>query len=152
MNFNALFRSSLNTRHFCTISFQLFSHRTYSTFIIIIRFIIRCSTFDLMLRHGSGCVLCKWKSFGRSCWCVSACIRNSTRFHTSFLTALNMQSESLTRSGLNQAKPSNQMSETIWGTLRMAISLSGRIDLQPSIDDRNLGALNSAFNLNMVIW
>lgn len=65
-----------------------------------------------------------------------------------FLTALNMQSDSLTRSGLHQAKPSHQMSETIWGTLRMAISLSGRIDLQPAIDERNLNALNSAFNLN----
>ncbi|KAJ6635614.1 Peroxisomal targeting signal 1 receptor [Pseudolycoriella hygida] len=65
-----------------------------------------------------------------------------------FLTALNLQSESLTRSGLHQAKPSNQMSETIWSTLRMAISLSGRMDLQPAIDERNLTALNSAFNLN----
>ncbi|KAG4067450.1 hypothetical protein HA402_009687 [Bradysia odoriphaga] len=65
-----------------------------------------------------------------------------------FLTALNMQSDSLTRSGLHQAKPSNQMSETIWSTLRMAISLSGRMDLQPAIDERNLNALNSAYNLN----
>lgn len=59
-----------------------------------------------------------------------------------------MQSDSLARSGLHhQAKPSNQMSETIWSTLRMAISLSGRMDLQPAVDDRNLTALNSAFNL-----
>lgn len=65
-----------------------------------------------------------------------------------FLTALNLQSDSLTRSGLQQAKPSNQMSETIWATLRMAISLSGRMDLQPAIDERNLHALNAAFNLN----
>jgi len=59
-----------------------------------------------------------------------------------------MQANSLTRSGLNQSKPSNQMSETIWSTLRMAISLMGRMNLQSAVDERNLTALNEAFNLN----
>lgn len=60
-----------------------------------------------------------------------------------FLTALNHQANSSLRSGF---KPDNtQMSDTIWSTMRMAISMMGRHDLQPAIDNRNLQALNQAF-------
>lgn len=78
--------------------------------------------------------------------CINLKAYNEAAEH--FLQALNMQADSLTRSGLHQTKPSNQMSETIWSTLRMAISLMGRMNLQSAVDDRNLTALNEAFNLN----
>lgn len=78
--------------------------------------------------------------------CINLKAYNEAAEH--FLQALNMQADSLTRSGLQQNKSSNQMSETIWSTLRLAISLMGRMDLQSAIDDRNLTVLNEAFNLN----
>lgn len=63
-----------------------------------------------------------------------------------FLTALNHQATSMARSGLQSVRDSsNQMSDTIWSTLRMAISLLGRSDLQQAIDDRDLDTLNAAF-------
>lgn len=62
-----------------------------------------------------------------------------------FLTALNHQANSTARSGINIALPTNKMSETIWSTLRMAISLMGQNDLQAAIDNRDLDALNKAF-------
>ncbi|XP_055311031.1 peroxisomal targeting signal 1 receptor isoform X2 [Sitodiplosis mosellana] len=63
-----------------------------------------------------------------------------------FLLALNHQATSLSRSGLQSVKDtSNQMSDTIWSTLRMAISLMGRMDLQEAIDSRDLDILNREF-------
>lgn len=64
-----------------------------------------------------------------------------------FLVALNHQASSRNRSGLNVDLTSNQMSDTIWSTLRMAISLMGRHDMQPAIDNRDLGALNKGFEV-----
>lgn len=78
--------------------------------------------------------------------CINLKAYNEAAEH--FLTALNHQATSLARSGLSNAKASmNQMSDTIWSTLRMVISLSGRLDLQPAIDNRNLDVLNKAFEL-----
>ncbi|XP_031629596.1 peroxisomal targeting signal 1 receptor [Contarinia nasturtii] len=63
-----------------------------------------------------------------------------------FLLALNHQATSMARSGLQSVKDSsNQMSDTIWSTLRMAISLMGRMDLQEAIDSRDLDVLNREF-------
>lgn len=63
-----------------------------------------------------------------------------------FLLALNHQATSMARSGLQSVKDSsNQMSDTIWSTMRMAISLMGRMDLQEAIDERNLDVLNREF-------
>lgn len=63
-----------------------------------------------------------------------------------FLLALNHQATSMARSGLQSVKDSsNQMSDTIWSTLRMAISLMGRMDLQEAIDNRDLDVLNREF-------
>lgn len=62
-----------------------------------------------------------------------------------FLTALNHQSSSMVRSGLGDGSPTSQMSDTIWSTMRMAISLLGRLDLMPAVDKRELSALNEAF-------
>lgn len=62
-----------------------------------------------------------------------------------FLTALNHQASSMVRSGLGDGSPTSQMSDTIWGTMRMAISLMGRLDLMQAVDKRDLSVLNEAF-------
>lgn len=65
-----------------------------------------------------------------------------------FLTALEHQANSRNRSGLSLSvdqSTGQQMSDTIWSTLRMAVSLMGRHDLQPAIDNRNLPVLLQAF-------
>lgn len=62
-----------------------------------------------------------------------------------FLVALNHQATSMSRSGLKGNISNNQMSDTIWSTLRMAVSLMGRTELQQAIDDRDLKTLNEAF-------
>lgn len=64
-----------------------------------------------------------------------------------FLIALNHQANSKNRSGMHVDNVQNQMSETVWSTLRMSISLLGRNDLQPAIDKRDLDALNKEFGM-----
>lgn len=59
------------------------------------------------------------------------------------LTALNHQATSTSRAGMNSAQ---QMSDSVWNTLRMAVSLAGRRELQEAIEKRDLGALNAAFS------
>ncbi|XP_064538936.1 peroxisomal targeting signal 1 receptor [Drosophila montana] len=63
------------------------------------------------------------------------------------ITALTMQAHTNAARELPnaQALGQNQMSESIWSTLRMVISLMGRSELQGHINDRNLAALNEAF-------
>lgn len=66
------------------------------------------------------------------------------------LTALNLQASSAVRSGLKDGTVFNgsstsQMSDTIWTTFKMIISLMGRSDLHEYVNDRNLDALNEAF-------
>lgn len=64
------------------------------------------------------------------------------------LTALNHQASSIARSGINVSSPANQMSSTIWITLRMVMSLMGRQDLQQAIDNRDLEILNREFPMS----
>lgn len=64
-----------------------------------------------------------------------------------FLVALNHQAQSKIRSGINIENVENQMSESIWSSLRMAVSLMGRHELQKSIDDRDLNTLNKEFGI-----
>lgn len=59
-----------------------------------------------------------------------------------FLMALNQQAR-----GGDAATSKFQMSETIWATLRMCISLMNRTDLRSAIENRDLQALNNAFNI-----
>ena len=59
-----------------------------------------------------------------------------------FLTALNMQRKS---HGLKD--PQLVMSKNIWGTLRMAVSLMGRLDLYDICDRNDLDSLNREFNM-----
>ncbi|KMZ07728.1 uncharacterized protein Dsimw501_GD24622 [Drosophila simulans] len=67
------------------------------------------------------------------------------------LTALTMQAHTNAARELPNAamaatfRGQNQMSESIWSTLKMVISLMGRSDLQSHVSDRNLAALNEAF-------
>lgn len=62
-----------------------------------------------------------------------------------FLLALNHQATSMVRSGITTSNPSNQMSNAIWNTLRMATTLLGRYDLRQAIDDRDLTVMNKEF-------
>lgn len=69
-----------------------------------------------------------------------------------FLTALNHQATSLRRSGVQtvgggggSGDAGTQMSDTIWSTMRMAVSLLGRTDLMPALEKRDLAALNAEF-------
>lgn len=57
-----------------------------------------------------------------------------------FLTALNMQKQS---HGVRD--PQTVMSQNIWSTLRMAISLMGRSELYNLCDKRDIDALNREF-------
>ncbi|XP_030569430.1 peroxisomal targeting signal 1 receptor [Drosophila novamexicana] len=63
------------------------------------------------------------------------------------ITALTMQAHTNAARELPNAQAfgQNQMSESIWSTLKMVISLMGRSELQGHITDRNLAALNEAF-------
>ncbi|XP_034653636.1 peroxisomal targeting signal 1 receptor [Drosophila subobscura] len=67
------------------------------------------------------------------------------------LTALTMQAHTNAARELPNAAMEatsggqNQMSESIWSTVKMVISLMGRSDLQGHVSDRNLAALNEAF-------
>ncbi|KAF5273785.1 hypothetical protein FQA39_LY00900 [Lamprigera yunnana] len=60
-----------------------------------------------------------------------------------FLIALNQQVR-----GGKSGNSKIQMSETIWSTLRMCLSLMHRSDLRPAVDEQNLHILNEAFNIN----
>lgn len=59
------------------------------------------------------------------------------------LTALNHQATSSSRAGVSSN--AKLMSDSIWGTLRMAISLAEMHDLQDAIEKRDLNVLNAAF-------
>ena len=59
-----------------------------------------------------------------------------------FLTALNLQKRSRGPKG-----ESSQMSDNIWSTMRMSISLMGRPDLHKMSDARDLDALNREFSI-----
>lgn len=69
-----------------------------------------------------------------------------------FLTALNMQANVAAKREMPAASAAStitagqqHMSESIWNTLKMVISLMGRNDLQGNVSDRDLVALNEAF-------
>lgn len=73
--------------------------------------------------------------------CINLGAHNEAVEH--FLTALNMQKQS---HGLKD--PQAVMSQNIWSTLRMAISLMGKSELYKFCDDRDIDALNSAFKMS----
>eukprot|EP00112_Aurelia_sp_Birch-Aquarium-sp1_P000346 Seg103.8 transcript_id=Seg103.8/GoldUCD/mRNA.D3Y31 product="Peroxisomal targeting signal 1 receptor" protein_id=Seg103.8/GoldUCD/D3Y31 len=62
-----------------------------------------------------------------------------------FLTALNMQ-----RKGESPSGTITTMSDNIWSTLRMTISLMGKSELMPVIEKRDLERLNQEFNMHRI--
>lgn len=62
-----------------------------------------------------------------------------------FLTALNQQARG---KDVFSTGATSQMSDTIWSTLQMCLSLMDRSDLRPLIKDRNLQGLNKIFNID----
>lgn len=63
------------------------------------------------------------------------------------LLALNHQATSKQRAGINIENVQSQMSETLWTTLRMTISLMGKHGLQDYVDKRDLESLNKEFGM-----
>ena len=61
-----------------------------------------------------------------------------------FLTALHLQKKANTSS--ITLKPS-QMSDGIWSTLRLAISLMGKPELQPAVHNKDLDTLLKHFGM-----
>lgn len=62
-----------------------------------------------------------------------------------FLIALNQQAHA------DQRTPDGgqaHMSETIWSTLRMCVSLMNKTHLRQAVDNRDLDALNQEFKIN----
>lgn len=64
------------------------------------------------------------------------------------LLALTHQATSKNRAGVAVENVNSQMSDTLWSTLRMTVSLMGRHELQKSIDNRDLDTLNKEFGMN----
>ena len=50
--------------------------------------------------------------------------------------------------GENPSGVITTMSDNIWSTLRMTISLLGRTDLHPYVQNKDLEKLNEVFNMN----
>lgn len=64
------------------------------------------------------------------------------------LLALNHQATSQQRAGVNvDSGQTYQMSDTLWSTLRMTISLMGKHDLQDFVDKKDLKSLNNEFGM-----
>lgn len=64
------------------------------------------------------------------------------------LLALNHQATSQKRAGVNVDNVQTyQMSDTLWSTLRMTISLMGKHDLQDFIDKKDLKSLNKELGM-----
>lgn len=64
------------------------------------------------------------------------------------LLALNHQATSQQRAGVHvDANQTYQMSDTLWSTLRMTISLMGKHDLQDFIDKKDLKSLNKELGM-----
>lgn len=60
-----------------------------------------------------------------------------------FLAALSMQQKSRGVTGKQR-----QMSENVWNTMRMTLSLMGRADLYPACDSMDVNILNAEFGMN----
>lgn len=63
------------------------------------------------------------------------------------LVALNHQATSKLRAGINIPSDSDQMSDTLWSTLKMTISLLGRHELQDLIDKKDIESLKKEFGV-----
>ncbi len=102
------------------------------------------TAYHRALDQSPGFVRCRY-NLGISCVNLKA----YTEATEHFLTGLNFQaagrgpSEQQDQSWTRQAA----MSENIWSSLRLCISLLGRQDLYPDVDAKNLDKLNKEFNI-----
>lgn len=64
-----------------------------------------------------------------------------------FLTALHLQQHARGPAGAPPISPTH-MSDGIWSTLRLALSLMGRSDLQPAVQSRDLTSLMKEFGVD----
>jgi len=62
-----------------------------------------------------------------------------------FLTALNLQQQA--KGPVNNFKE-RKMSESIWSTLKLAVSMSDKQDLLPQVTNRDLTSLLAEFGVN----
>lgn len=86
---------------------------------------------------------------------VGICCLNLKAYHQAvehLITALNMQANVVANRDIKMASDGNiieiaekHMSQSIWSTLKMAVTYLGRTDLIDNIDKRNLDALNAEF-------
>ncbi|GLV46340.1 Peroxin 5 [Carabus blaptoides fortunei] len=74
--------------------------------------------------------------------CINLGAHNEAAEH--FLTALNQQAKGRDLSNLQS---SSQISDTIWSTLRMCVGLMNRPELKSFTDNKDLNALNKAFDI-----
>ena len=98
------------------------------------------SAYHTALTNSPGFVRCRY-NLGVSCINLKA----YTEAVEHFLTALNFQD-----SGRGPGEADTQMSDSIWSSLRLAVNLSGRRDLAPMLDSRDLQALSAQFGLTRV--
>ncbi|XP_048580653.1 peroxisomal targeting signal 1 receptor isoform X2 [Nematostella vectensis] len=89
------------------------------------------------LSYSPGFIRCRY-NLGISCINLSA--HQQAVEH--FLTALNMQR----KGGVGSDGTVTTMSDNIWSTLRMTLSLMGRSDLHKAVDKRDLDRLNEVFS------
>lgn len=75
--------------------------------------------------------------------CINLKSYNEAAEH--LLMALNHQASSTSRAGIDSTNP---MSDSIWNTLRMAVSLGGKHHLARAVETRDLATLNAAFAEN----
>ena len=101
---------------------------TYIVYIIIYMYTI----FRLFLPHSC----CTYTTHVYIVNCCSEAVEH-------FLQGLNMQ-----RRGEGPRGEKSAMSDSIWSTLRMTLSLMGRPDLYKTCEQRNLDLLNKEFNIS----
>lgn len=72
---------------------------------------------------------------------VSVVIREAVEH---FLTALHLQQQA---KGVVSGSKELKMSESVWATLHLAVSLAGRQELQKAVRERDLGTLLGGFGI-----
>jgi len=97
------------------------------------------AAYHTALRHSPGFIRCRY-NLGISCVNLKAYKEASEHF----LTALNFQDAGR---GPELDQSHTAMSDSIWTSLRLAVSLMRRTDLQPHLDSKNLERLSREFNV-----
>eukprot|EP00092_Neocalanus_flemingeri_P027148 GFUD01029441.1.p1 GENE.GFUD01029441.1~~GFUD01029441.1.p1 ORF type:complete len:586 (+),score=146.75 GFUD01029441.1:262-2019(+) len=97
------------------------------------------AAYHTALRHSPGFIRCRY-NLGISCVNLKAYKEAAEHF----LTALNFQDAGR---GPQADQMRSAMSDSIWTSLRLAVSLMRRTDLQPHLDARNVDRLSREFNV-----